>query len=115
MEISETKRELHRYRKKNIKRRYLMNNYFNDERENKVNEVEEAAEQRNLTLQDVFNAGVKAGMKHMMDKIERQWQLGKPILANGSLYWLKNDMENLRDIMDDMEEEYRESKADGIN
>ena len=45
-----------------------MNNYFNDERENKVNEVEEAAEQRNLTLQDVFNAGVKAGMKHMMDR-----------------------------------------------
>lgn len=92
-----------------------MNNYFNDERENKVNEVEEAAGQKNITLQDVYDAGVKAGMQYMMDKIERQCQLGKPILANGSLYWLKNDMENLRDIMDDMEEEYRESKADGIN
>ena len=111
MEISETKRELHRYRKKNIKRRYLMNNYFNDERENKVNEVEEAAGQKNITLQDVYDAGVKAGMQYMMDKIEEQYELCKPIYANGRLYWLKNDMENLKDIMDDIEAEYKESNG----
>ena len=83
-----------------------MNNYFNDERENKVNEVEEAAGQENMTLQDVYDAGVKAGMQYMMDKIERQYQLGKPILANDHLYWLKGEIENLHDIMDDIEAEY---------
>ena len=88
-----------------------MNNYFIDETENKVNEVEEAAGQKNITLQDVYNAGVKAGMKHMMDKIEEQYELCKPIYANGRLYWLKNDMENLKDIMDDIEAEYKESNG----
>ena len=42
----------------------------------------------------------------MMDKIERQYKKCKPIQANGSLYWLKDAKENLRDIMDDMEAEY---------
>lgn len=88
-----------------------MNNYFNDERENKVNEVEEAAGQKKITLQDVYDAGVKAGMQYMMDKIEKQYKLCKPIYANGRLYWLKNDMKNLNDIMDDMEAEYRESNG----
>ena len=46
------------------------------------------------------------GIQHMMDKIERQYQLGKPILANDNLYWLNGAKENLRDIMDDIEAEY---------
>lgn len=46
------------------------------------------------------------GIQHMMDKIERQYQLGKPILANDNLYWLNGTKENLRDIMDDIEAEY---------
>lgn len=56
--------------------------------------------------QQVFLQGVNAGIHYMMDKIERQYKKGKPIQANGSLYWLKDAKENLRDIMDDMETEY---------
>ena len=50
-----------------------------------------------------YGNGFKAGM---MDKIERQYEAGKPILANDNLYWLKGAKENLRDIMDDIEVEY---------
>ena len=56
--------------------------------------------------QQVFLQGVNAGIHYMMDKIERQCQLGKPILANDHLYWLKSEVDNLHDIMDDIETEY---------
>ena len=60
---------------------------------------------KNRSQEQIFNAGFKAGVQCMMDKIERQYQLGKPILANDHLYWLKGAKENLRDIMDDIEAE----------
>ena len=63
-------------------------------------------EQKTDDKQQIFNAGFKAGVQCIMDKIERQYQLGKPILANDNLYWLKGAKENLRDIMDDIEAEY---------
>ena len=63
-------------------------------------------EQRTEGRQQIFNAGFQMGMQYMMDKIERQYQLGKPILANDHLYWLKGEIENLHDIMDDIESEY---------
>lgn len=63
-------------------------------------------EQKTDDRQQIFNAGFQMGMQYMMDKIERQYQLGKPILANDNLYWLKGAKENLRDIMDDIEAEY---------
>lgn len=53
-----------------------------------------------------YDNGFKAGIQFMMDKIERQYEAGKPILANDNLYWLKGAKENLRDIMDDIEVEY---------
>lgn len=62
--------------------------------------------EKNRSQKQIFNAGFKAGVQCMMDKIERQYQLGKPILANDHLYWLKGAKENLRDIMDDIEAEY---------
>lgn len=67
-------------------------------------------EQKTEDRQQIFNAGFQAGMqtgiKYMMDKIEKQYELRKPILANDNLYWLKGAKENLRDIMDDIEAEY---------
>lgn len=63
-------------------------------------------EQKTEDRQQIFNVGFQAGIQYMMDKTERQYQLGKPILANDHLYWLKGEMENLRDIMDDIESEY---------
>ena len=68
----------------------------------KMNDSEQKTEDR----QQIFNAGFQMGIQYMMDKIERQYQLGKPILANDHLYWLKGEMENLHDIMDDIEAEY---------
>ena len=50
-----------------------------------------------------FNDGVQAGIKMMENKIERQCERGKPILANDNLYWLKDARQNLIDIMDDLE------------
>ena len=51
-----------------------------------------------------YDNGFKAGIQFMMDKIERQYEAGKPILANDNLYWLK-------DIMDDIEAEYNAEMA----
>lgn len=67
-----------------------------------MNRSQEDAENR----QEIFNLGFQTGIKYMMDKIEKQYELGKPILANDNLYWLKGAKENLRDIMDDIEAEY---------
>lgn len=55
-----------------------------------------------------YDNGFKAGIQFMMDKIERQYEAGKPILANDNL---KGAKENLRDIMDDIEAEYNAEMA----
>lgn len=62
-------------------------------------------------MANIYNEGYKAGIQYMMDKIERQYGLGKPILANDNLHWLKGAEENLRDIMDDIETEYNADVA----
>ena len=54
-------------------------------------------------IETVYKWGGQAGIKMMENKIERQCELGKPILANGNLYWLKDAKQNLIDIMDDLE------------
>ena len=72
----------------------------------KMNGSQENAENRQELFNLGFQAGMQTGIKYMMDKIEKQYELGKPILANDNLYWLKGAKENLRDIMDDIEAEY---------
>ena len=54
-------------------------------------------------IETAYKLGVRAGIKMMENKIERQCELGKPILANDNLYWLKDAKQNLIDIMDDLE------------
>ena len=54
-------------------------------------------------IETAYKLGVRAGIKMMENKIERQFELGKPILANDNLYWLKDAKQNLIDIMDDLE------------
>ena len=64
-------------------------------------------------IETAYKLGVQAGIKMMENKIERQCELGKPILANDNLYWLKDAKQNLIDIMDDIDAEYgieRENK-----
>lgn len=63
-------------------------------------------EQRKKELEDAYNRGVEAGIKQMMDKIQKHCELGKPVMANGELYWLKDARQNLIDIMDDIDAEY---------
>ena len=61
-------------------------------------------------LQDIFNLGfqngLEAGVKQMMDKIQKHYELGKPVMANGELYFFKDARQNLIDIMDDIDAEH---------
>lgn len=68
-------------------------------------------------LQDIFDLGfqngLEAGIKQMMDKIQKHCELGKPVMANGELFFFKTARQNLIDIMDDIDAEYgieRENK-----
>lgn len=80
-------------------------------KEKEAEKMNRSQEQKTEDRQQIFNAGFQMGIQYMMDKIERQYQLGKPILANDNLYWLKGAEENLRDIMDDIETEYNADVA----
>lgn len=71
-----------------------------------MNGSQKNAENRQELFNLGFQTGMQTGIKYMMDKIEKQYKLGKPILANDNLYWLKGAKENLRDIMADIEAEY---------
>ena len=55
---------------------------------------------------EAYNLGLQTGIKQMMDKIQRHYELGKPVLANGELYWFKNCKQNLIDIMEDIDAEF---------
>ena len=57
-------------------------------------------------LQKAFECGRKAGIQEMKDHIQHQHEIGKPVEANGELYWLKDSRQNLMDIMDDMDSAY---------
>ena len=48
----------------------------------------------------IFNLGVQTGIKLMENKIQMQCGLGKPIMANGELYWLADSKEHLHEVMD---------------
>lgn len=58
-----------------------------------------------MTDEDVFNLGVQTGIKLMENKIQMQCGLGKPVMANGELFFFKTARQNLMDIMDDLDEE----------
>lgn len=57
---------------------------------------------------EIFAAGVLLGRKQIKEKIALYYELGKPIMDNGHLYWLKGEMENLKDIMDDIQSTWEE-------
>ena len=61
-----------------------------------------------LTNNDIFKQGMTAGRKQLMDHIQHQFELGKPVEINGELYWLKDAKQNLMDIMDDIESAWDE-------
>lgn len=58
-----------------------------------------------LTNNEIFRLGVKIGRKQVMDHIQHQCSIGKPIEANGELYWLTDSRQHLIDIMDNIDKE----------
>ena len=60
-------------------------------------------EQINNKPNEYYLRGVEAGIKQMMDKIQKHCELGKPVLANGELYFFKDARQNLIDIMDNLD------------
>ncbi len=56
----------------------------------------------------IYEAGIAEGIKQMEAKIQAQWERGKPIFANGRLWWIKSDLDNLNDIMDDIQTTWEE-------
>ena len=58
-----------------------------------------------LTNNEIFRLGVEIGRKQMMDHIQHQCSIGKPIEANGELYWLTVSRQHLIDIMDSIDKD----------
>ena len=61
-----------------------------------------------LTNNEIFRLGMIAGQKQLVDHIQHQFEIGKPVEINGNLYWLKDAKQNLQDIMDDIESAWNE-------
>lgn len=59
-----------------------------------------------MTVEDIFRLGMEVGRKQVMDHIQHQCKIGKPIEANGELYWLTDSRQHLLDIMDSIENLY---------
>ena len=53
-----------------------------------------------LTNNEIFRLGVEIGRKQVIDHIQHQCSIRKPIEANGELYWLTDSRQHLIDIMD---------------
>lgn len=60
-----------------------------------------------MMIKKAYEDGVKAGIQQMMDKIQLHCELGKPVMANGELFFFKTSLENLNDIMDDIDTEWK--------
>lgn len=58
-----------------------------------------------LINNEIFRLGVEIGRKQVMDHIQHQCSIGKPIEANGELYWLTDSRQHLVEIMDSIDKE----------
>ncbi len=58
-----------------------------------------------LINNEIFKLGMEVGRKQVMDHIQHQCSIGKPIEANGELYWLTDSRQHLIDIMDSIDKE----------
>lgn len=50
--------------------------------------------------------GIKTGIRLMEERILLACENGNPLNIKGKAYFIKSDIQNLRDIMDDIEAEY---------
>lgn len=65
-----------------------------------------------MTAEEIFRLGMEAGRKQVMDHIQHQCSIGKPIEANGELYWLTDSRQHLLDVMDGIESAW--NKENGV-
>ncbi len=54
-------------------------------------------------FQDAFEQGIVTGIKLMEQKILKACEEGKPVEIDGRVYFVKSDIQNLREIFDKME------------
>lgn len=59
-----------------------------------------------VNIDKIFQSGVEAGRKQLMNHIQHQHKIGKPVEINGELYWLKNSREHLLEIIESMEKQH---------
>lgn len=52
---------------------------------------------------DAFEQGIVTGIKLMEQKILKACEEGKPVEIDGKAYFVKSDIQNLREIFDKME------------
>lgn len=53
--------------------------------------------------QEIFNNGVKLGISIMQSKLLYACEHNKPVEINDKVYWIENDIQHLRKIMDSKE------------
>ena len=61
-------------------------------------------------FQDTFEQGVVTGIKLMEQKILKACEEGKPVEIDGKAYFVKTDIQNLREIFGKMEEGARNDR-----
>lgn len=57
-----------------------------------------------MIFQDAFEQGIVTGIKLMEQKILKACEEGKPIEIDSRVYFVKSDIQNLREIFAKMEE-----------
>lgn len=57
---------------------------------------------------DAFEQGIVTGIKLMEQKILKACEEGKPVEIDGRVYFVKSDIQNLREIFAKMEEGNKE-------
>lgn len=55
-------------------------------------------------FQDAFEQGIVTGIRLMEQKILKACEEGKPVEIDGRVYFVKSDIQNLREIFAKMEE-----------
>lgn len=58
----------------------------------------------NARMRIAYNLGIEVGKKLMEDKIQKHCEIGKPVLANGDLYFFQDSQEHLRELMDSFDQ-----------
>ena len=63
----------------------------------------ESRERMQQRMEEQYNRGITVGMELMIEKLRMAADNGTPIEIDGRAWYLKSDIENLRDIFEDME------------